>query len=125
MYYTTLKKEYHINGKTGFKYHYVNSETEIFKPHNHEFYEIMIIDKGTPVHVVSGEKSRLKTNTIMLIRPGDVHEFLKDSNFYFATKKVIFTTVLFLSFILNTYKPLQKFLIFHLIKFRFGTRFFL
>ena len=84
MYYTTLKKEYHINCKTGFKYHYVNSETEIFKPHNHEFYEIMIIDKGTPVHVVSGEKSRLKTNTIMLIRPGDVHEFLKDSNFYFT-----------------------------------------
>lgn len=84
MYYTTLKKEYHINGKTGFKYHYVNSEIEICKPHNHEFYEIMIIDKGTPVHVVSGEKSRLKTNTIMLIRPGDVHEFLKDSNFYFA-----------------------------------------
>ncbi len=84
MNYTTLKKEYHINGKTGFKYHYVNSETEIFKPHNHEFYEIMIIDKGTPVHVVSGEKSRLKTNTLMLIRPGDVHEFLKDSNFYFA-----------------------------------------
>lgn len=82
--YTTLKKEYHINGKTGFKYHYVNSETEIFKLHNHEFYEIMIIDKGNPVHVVSGEKSRLKTNTLMLIRPGDVHEFLKENNFYFS-----------------------------------------
>ncbi len=84
MNYTTLKKEYHINCKTGFKYHYVNSETEIFKLHNHEFYEIMIIDKGNPVHVVSGEKSRLKTNTLMLIRPGDVHEFSKENNFYFA-----------------------------------------
>lgn len=80
----TLKEEYHINSKTGFKFHYVSSETEVFKLHNHEFYEIMIIDKGNPIHVVSGGKTILKNNTLMLIRPNDTHEFFKDGKFYFA-----------------------------------------
>lgn len=84
MNYTTLKAEYHINSSTGFKYHYVNSETEIFKVHKHEFFEIVIADRGTPVHIFNGKKEKLEKNTLLFIRPDDIHGFLADSHFYFA-----------------------------------------
>lgn len=45
--------------------------------HSHDFFEIFIILQGKIKHIHNGEERVLSENSLCLIRPGDIHQFLK------------------------------------------------
>ena len=44
--------------------------------HYHNYYEIFLITRGRPVHRLNNVETTLARNTLHLIRPADVHQFL-------------------------------------------------
>ncbi len=51
---------------------------DYFKAHRHEFYEIIYITKGKGKHKVDFETYEFKENSVYLIRPHQIHEWLLD-----------------------------------------------
>ena len=45
--------------------------------HSHDFFEIFIILHGKIKHIHNGEENVLSENCLCLIRPGDIHQFIK------------------------------------------------
>ena len=74
-YYTiSSTEEFSIGSQSLFKYVYGHKDR--FFPHDHEFYEIFLIVKGTVEHWINGEIQLLPEGSIVLIRPFDIHGFL-------------------------------------------------
>lgn len=48
--------------------------------HCHDFFEIMIVIKGSGIHNINGEKIHLVSNSIIFIRPQDIHCFERFDN---------------------------------------------
>ncbi|MFW5988111.1 MAG: AraC family transcriptional regulator [bacterium] len=66
--------------------------------HNHDFYELFLVSKGSIIHLINRKVQELKENTLILIRPGDTHHFKKLENQLcylcnLAFTKNIFTTL--------------------------------
>jgi AraC family cel operon transcriptional repressor len=75
------RKEYqkmfeHPEGGLRFHYWYNGSTNK----HSHDFYELFIILQGPVQHVYNGQTSILTENTLCLVKPDDVHQFLKMEN---------------------------------------------
>ncbi len=73
-----LYRELFKDAASDFRFHFwYNGATN---KHSHDFFEIFIILQGKIKHVCNGEEQILTENCIGLIRPGDVHQFLKIDN---------------------------------------------
>jgi len=65
-----------VDAATGFSYRYVYSDTEYFRPHYHDYYEIFLLLDGEVIHCVNGERLPLKQGALVFIRPADTHDYL-------------------------------------------------
>ena len=80
-----------VDMKTGCSYRYVNSETERFKFHTHDYYEIFIMLNGKAVHFINGEEIRLNPKDIVFIRASDFHNYAQIAKEPFSFLNITFT----------------------------------
>lgn len=65
-----------VDKDTGFTYRYVFSETEYFRPHYHDYFELFLMLEGNAVHMVNGTEIPLSKGSLVFIRPFDSHDYL-------------------------------------------------
>lgn len=65
----------HIDADTGFRYRYIQSETEYFRLHCHEYFEIFLTLQGDIAHIINGRCEQLREGSLVLIRPDDIHDY--------------------------------------------------
>jgi len=70
-----LDKKIHVDEESGFTLRYVRSETEYFRPHNHNYYEIFLTVKGDVNHYINGGIQHLSEGNLLFIRDFDVHDY--------------------------------------------------
>ena len=80
-----------VDAKTEVSYRYVYSETEYFRPHYHDYYELFILLDGKARHLVNGNDLLLKKGAIVFIRPNDVHDYLCIDGKPFSMLNLTFT----------------------------------
>lgn len=80
-----------VDMRTECMYRYVKSETEYFRPHSHDYYEIFIITSGKVLHTVNGQQTILTTRYLVFIRPEDVHDYECIDNESFSMLNITFT----------------------------------
>lgn len=70
-----LDKENHLDMETGCLCRYVRSDTEYFRPHFHNYYEIFLMKKGEALHLINGEERKLIEGELLFIRDFDIHDY--------------------------------------------------
>ena len=93
----TLLAIKHTDSITGFKLRHVRSETEYFRPHDHDYYEIFLVLKGTATHAVNGELRSVRPGNLIFIRSRDVHDYKDYSKLGFEFLNLAFTKDIFSS----------------------------
>lgn len=87
-----LDQKYHIDMKTGFLYRYIKSETEYFRPHYHNYYELFLVLKGKMYHMANGEEQIISPGDLFFMRDFDVHNYRQISqNESFVFINIAFT----------------------------------
>ncbi len=71
-----LTEERFVDRNTGFTYRYVFSDTEYFRPHTHEYYELFLMLDGNALHIVNGAERPLGRGDLVFIRPFDDHDYI-------------------------------------------------
>ena len=80
-----------VDGRTGCSYRYVYSDTEYFRPHYHDYYEIFLLLDGEVVHCVNGQRLPLERGDLVFIRPADTHDYLLREGKKFSMLNITFT----------------------------------
>lgn len=88
--------------KIGCSYRYVYSDTEYFRPHCHDYFELFIMLEGEAKHLVNGEELNIKQGNLVFIRPNDVHDYLSKNGKKFSFLNIMLTK--------NTTEELFKYL---------------
>ena len=57
--------------------------------HDHDFFEIFYITKGSASHILNGERYTVQTGDLFYLNPEDAHCFLKDGDEYCAHRDII------------------------------------
>ena len=86
-----LTAERFVDTKNGCSYRYVYSDTEYFRPHYHDYYEIFLLLDGTATHCVNGQRLPLQKGALVFIRPADVHDYLPAAREQFSMLNITFT----------------------------------
>ena len=69
-----------VDQEIGCSYRYVYSETERFRPHWHEYFEVFLMLEGCAVHKVNGASFSLPKGSLVFIRPNDCHDYIVDKD---------------------------------------------
>ncbi len=101
-----LMAKFHVDTQTDCTYRYIFSETERFTPHCHDYFELFLTVTDGIVHIVNGRVQRLKSGTLVLIRPDDVHDYQSADGGRFRFVNLTFTQ--------ETVRALFDYLGFHL-----------
>lgn len=80
-----------VDMEAGCSYRYVHSDTEYFRPHYHDYYELFLMLEGTALHKVNGSKIKLPKGSLVLIRPKDSHDYLSIGGNPFSFLNITFT----------------------------------
>ncbi len=80
-----------VDMKTECSYRYVNSKTEYFREHSHDYYEIFIMIDGEAMHSVNGERFKLNPMDAVFIRASDTHNYEKINDSQFSFLNLTFT----------------------------------
>lgn len=80
-----------VNMHTGISYRYVYSDTEYFRPHFHDYYEIFLILEGNVTHLVNDHEVALSQGSLVLVRPNDVHNYILKQGSKFSMLNITFT----------------------------------
>ena len=80
-----------VDLEAGCSYRYVLSDTEYFRPHYHDYYELFIMLDGSAWHFVNEAKIRIEKGTIVFIRPNDTHDYLCVNGKRFSMLNFTFT----------------------------------
>ena len=86
-----LTAERFVDMKTECSYRYILSDTEYFRPHFHDYYEIFILLDGAAKHLVNGTVIPLKKNDMVFIRPSDTHDYVSYDGKTFSMLNITFT----------------------------------
>lgn len=86
-----LTAERFVDTKNGISYRYVHSDTEYFRPHYHDYYELFLLLDGKATHIVNGKHIPLTRGMLVFIRPDDVHDYVIRENSAFSMLNVTFT----------------------------------
>lgn len=65
-----------VDPHTGCSYRYIYSDTEYFRPHFHDYYEIFVLLDGCAHHFINESDVILQKGAVVLIRPADTHDYL-------------------------------------------------
>ena len=82
----------HVDDKTGFTCRYVYSDTEHFRLHFHDYYEVFLIIDGKVTHLINGEKVNLSKGMLVFIRPNDLHDYVTRDGKAFSMLNIAFST---------------------------------
>jgi len=77
--YNRLPASLNVDPEAECLYRYVYGANDIFRPHNHEYYEIFITVTGTVTHFINGITQKLPEGSLVFIRPEDVHAYVYDT----------------------------------------------
>lgn len=80
-----------VDMRTECMYRYVKSETEYFRPHYHDYYEIFIMTSGRALHIVNGQSAIVTKHQLFFIRPHDVHDYKCIDGESFSMLNITFT----------------------------------
>ncbi len=86
-----LTAERFVDIQTEISYRFVHSDTEYFRPHFHDYYEIFIPLSGKALHVVNGKECPLHEGMIVFVRPNDTHDYVCSGNEPFHMLNLSFT----------------------------------
>ena len=86
-----LTAERFVDADTGCSYRYVYSDTEYFRPHYHDYYELFLLLEGQAVHCVNGQRIPLRRGDLVLIRPNDCHDYVPKAGKAFSMLNITFT----------------------------------
>lgn len=86
-----LTAERFVDMETGCSYRYVYSDTEFFRPHYHDYYELFLVLDGETIHKVNGGSVKLSKGSLVLIRPKDCHDYLAIDGKPFSFLNITFT----------------------------------
>lgn len=86
-----LTAERFVDKEAGCSYRYVYSDTEYFRPHYHDYFEIFLVLEGEALHKVNGVTSKLAKGDLVLIRPKDCHDYLSINGKAFSFLNITFT----------------------------------
>lgn len=75
MNYKMLDSKIHTDKNTGYLCRHVRSDTEFFRPHFHNYYEIFLVLKGNVSHMVNGKTQSLSPGHLLFIRDFDTHDY--------------------------------------------------
>lgn len=76
--YLLLHEKDHINGDTQCLVRFVYGGEDAFQLHNHDYFEIFLVTKGTISHMVNGVLQQLPVGSFVFVRPHDVHSHICD-----------------------------------------------
>lgn len=80
-----------VDKATGISYRYVYSDTEFFRPHYHDYFEIFLMLEGSAEHMVNGSRVFLSKGRLVLIRPEDCHDYVSPEGKSFSFLNLTFT----------------------------------
>lgn len=80
-----------VDMRTEINYRYVVSDTEYFRPHYHDYFEVFLLLEGTAMHCINGTVCKLLPGTIVFIRPADIHDYYCDKGTSFSMLNITFT----------------------------------
>lgn len=80
-----------VDPACGCSYRYVYSDTEYFRPHYHDYFELFVLLDGSAAHVVNGEEIPLSRGAVVFIRPSDTHDYLCRDGKPFSMLNLTFT----------------------------------
>ena len=86
-----LESKYHLNEEIGYKCRYVRSDTEYFRPHNHNYYELFMVLKGDVCHIINNQEQFLKEGQLLFIRDFDIHDYKSADGNYFEFINLAFS----------------------------------
>lgn len=90
-----LDKKYHIDAETDCRCRYVRSDTEYFRLHSHNYYELFLVLKGDVCHIVNSHRQNLKEGQLLFIRDFDVHDYVSGDGNYFEFINLAFEKEIF------------------------------
>lgn len=71
----TLSAKNHVDSDTGFRLRHVRSETERFRPHDHDYFELFLVLSGEATHIANGEEFPVLSSELIFIRDTDIHDY--------------------------------------------------
>ena len=86
-----LDAKKHTNADTGFLCRYVRSDTEYFRPHCHNYYELFLVLNGDAHHLINSKEQILRPGELLFIRDFDVHTYKSVNKEYFDFINLAFT----------------------------------
>lgn len=86
-----LEAERFVDINTECSYRYVNSRTEYFREHSHDYYEIFIMLDGEAEHKINGESVKLFPLDAVFIRASDTHNYSEINGAPFSFLNLTFT----------------------------------
>lgn len=86
-----LEARFHTDPATGCLCRYVRSETEYFRPHFHDYFELFLVMSGSVCHIVNGQEQRLSEGELLFIRDADVHDYKRGDSGSFSFINLAFT----------------------------------
>lgn len=90
-----LDEKFHVDMNTGCLCRYVHSDTEYFRPHYHNYYELFLVLRGDVCHFVNGKSQTLREGQFLFIRDFDVHDYIRADGKYFEFINFAFTKKMF------------------------------
>lgn len=78
------KSDSYVSSETGFTLRMNYSSSENFELHHHDYYEFFLTLSGNAIQVINGKKQSLPEGNLVLVRPGDVHTYIKEGEFSFV-----------------------------------------
>ena len=87
-----LTAERFVNMNTEISYRYVYSDTEFFRPHFHDYYELFLLLDGKATHLVNGKEIPVSRGALDFIRPRDTHDYIVRDGTKFSMLNITFTT---------------------------------
>ena len=76
---TEIKKllaQNHVDTDTGCRFRHVKSETEYFRPHCHDYFEVFLTLGGSAKHYVNDSYFDVSRGYLIFIRDTDVHDYI-------------------------------------------------
>lgn len=86
-----LTAERFVDMRSKISYRYVLSNTEYFRPHYHDYFELFMMLDGTAKHLVNGVERKLTKGTAVFIRPNDTHDYICQGGKTFSMLNITFT----------------------------------
>lgn len=86
-----LDAKYHVDVSTGCLCRYVRSDTEYFRPHSHNYYELFLVVKGNVCHIINGREQYLTEGQLLFIRDFDLHDYKSGDGNYFEFVNLAFS----------------------------------